>query len=80
MESEVTDLSGQREALLPINHKKLLTISEKRRIAKLRKKGKFWFKLHYECDRLIATAATSTKYQLKTMQKFVTIPWDHLMI
>ena len=41
MESEVTDLSGQCEALLPINHKKLLTISEKRQIAKLRKKGKF---------------------------------------
>ena len=41
MESEVTDLSGQREALLPINHKKLLTISEKRQIAKLRKRGKF---------------------------------------
>ena len=41
MESEVTDLSGQREALLPINNKKLLTISEKRQIAKLRKKGKF---------------------------------------
>ena len=41
MESEVIDLSGQREALLPVNHKKLLTISEKRRIAKLRKKGKF---------------------------------------
>ena len=53
MESEVTDPSGQREALLPVNHKKLLTISEKRRIAKLRKKGKFWFKLHYGCDQLI---------------------------
>ena len=41
--SMITDRLGRHEVLLPINHKNI-TISEKKGIAKLRKKGKIYNK------------------------------------